>query len=108
MQILLPEYIIWRVLDLVVAAKISQKPPPPVYLVKGGARMCLAVLGWKNVKILKRRKNALGMERPIGGVLITSEIIFMMGCTWSMILEIYTKPRRKSLEKKISQEEQYF
>ena len=40
------------------------------------------------------------MERPIGGVLITSEIIFMMGFIWITILEMDTKHERQSLKKK--------
>ena len=53
---------------------------------KEAAIMCPAVLGWKNGELLRGRENSIGMERPIGGVLITSGIIFMMGFTWSMIL----------------------
>ena len=50
--------------------------------------------------IFKGEGKSLGMERPIGGVPITSEIIFMMGCTWSMILEIDKKHGRQSLKEK--------
>ena len=82
------------------AAEIPKRPPPPDYMVKGAARMCPAVLGWRNIKVLRGRKNSLGMEISIGGFLIISEIIFMMECTWIMILEMDTKHGRQSLKKK--------
>ena len=81
-------------------AEISKRPPPPDYMVKGAARMCPAVLGWRNIKVLRGRKDSLGMEISIGGFLIISEIIFMTECTWSMILETDTKHGRKILTKK--------
>ena len=39
------------------------------------------------------------MERPIGGVLVTSGIIFMMEFTWKMILEMVTNHGKPSLYK---------
>ena len=42
------------------------------------------------------------MDFPIGGVLITNHIIFMMECTWSMILEMDKNHGRQSLSKKRS------
>ena len=40
------------------------------------------------------------MERPIDGVFITSGIIFMIGCIWSMILDMVTKYGSQSLNKR--------
>ena len=81
-------------------SEIPQIPPPPAHLVKAKSRMCLDVLGWINGEFVKVKEKLLGIERPIGGVLITSRIIFMMGCIWSMILEMVTNHGRKSLKKR--------
>ena len=40
------------------------------------------------------------MERTIDGVFITSGIIFMIGCIWSMILDMVTKYGSQSLNKR--------
>ena len=81
-------------------AEIPQRSLPPANLVKGAERMCPAVLGWLNDEFLRGGRKLIGMEIPIGGVLITSGIIFMMGCTWSMIQEMATKYGRHSSKKK--------
>ena len=68
------------------AAEIPQRPTPPAYMVKGVARMCPAVLGWRNGELLREMENSLGMERPIGGVLNISEIT----CVWINIVPVST------------------
>ena len=82
-------------------AEIPRRPPPPTHLVKGSAGMRPAVLGWKNCELSRGSKISLGMERPIGGVLVTSGIIFMMGCIRSMILEMAIKHGMQSSTKRM-------